>query len=1085
MDSAVSDQKVLKGNIGRTYKLLDLLGDGLTAQVFRAQADNPDEEVAVKALRPGLEESIAKRFESEHRMVAAVWDALRAEPTGAAAPNGLDDSPATPPQSYEFCAASDQQPAFVAMELMPGRKVEWLLAEHGAFAELLGLRLGLQLFGLLYVLHGRMKRSYDDFKFENLWWEPETQRLRVTDWNVLGEEKDLAAKVAWDLERGARALLRVLTGVPLRPELRLDQQPRWSQLSAGVQALLKRMLDADKGRRPHSAKEICKELRLLIGYWLIEPARGLRNAEAAQDGIVEGQDAATLDEETLRRVEPTARQTLSALSVLHMRQQQEAATAPTAWPAELVQRLDALQARAEQYAPSPERMVNTALTMLEGHSFAAAAAKLRDAVQLFPDHLPAHRWLELAEAMAAGKALVVGENSRWQNAIKRCDTGDFEGASGVLANLPVQFAVGLRGEVAVHLAVKQAQVDSTQIIQKLQQVAQSRTALANMRDNQQSAYATALQEALDIELERWEETLKKQVEAEQRRAQATAEASEFTQLSTPFNRERGVERAEDRLHLFLNEPAVVEAVLQLGEKCLEAKSYHLATRAFYTGATLDHDRAPAFRLRWLVAHAAYLRSNGETAQSLAEVDHASAAVRSAYESMDSGSPEAAKILSLLKPLMAKGRKPITEVLAATLKEALKTDGDAASAVIGEQLGTSHLAVALDGTLKRQYLIRLDHRGRTAMDAIVQTYSGLSPAVLAVLTKYYNAQGKSLAQAKDEASAREEIARALEFPYHQSVALVKILLEAVQDPQKKMGLARQWRDMAHACGAEMQGNPVPVPSPSPIPSPAPADQNVELMKLLNSNDPRDWLKVIGTPYDENAHWSDDVIKLMKKRHTEMMSHQRDMDSIFKSLDRDPVTTAREFQELQRNLQWVSLWDTSKSDWVEAETLRLKMDSAAHTAQEKQLLQSALDPYLSASTNSAGNVAPSSGRYPSDSLHALLGRPIRDSETLTDLRRRIQGLLQTNKTYEDVLKGQYGSLQVWEEEERWLMKAEEMKKNNTDAGEGSRSHGIDALRSLDDLKKKPCWKPYIPTDERTVFTKVKERLEAVAGVAWRGR
>ncbi|QLQ08529.1 MAG: hypothetical protein HZY76_22805 [Anaerolineae bacterium] len=224
------------------------------------------------------------------------------------------------------------------------------------------------LFGLLHILHDRMRRSYDDFKFENLWWEAEAQRLRVTDWNVMGDEKDLGVRVPWDLERGARVLLRVLTGAPLRPELRLDQQPR-SQLSAGVQALLKRMLEMDRNRRPKTAEEICKELSLLIGYWLIESGRGLRNIEAALDGIAYGQDAAMLDEETLRRIEPTVRQTLAALSILHLRQQQETAAMSQAWPVALVQQLDTLQARAEQYAPSPERMVNTALTLLNGHSF--------------------------------------------------------------------------------------------------------------------------------------------------------------------------------------------------------------------------------------------------------------------------------------------------------------------------------------------------------------------------------------------------------------------------------------------------------------------------------------------------------------------------------------------------------------------------------------------------------------------------------------------------------------------------------------------------------------------------------------------
>lgn len=1158
----------LSGNGDRTYTLLDLLGDGLTARVFRAQATNPDEIVAVKALRPGLEVSIVERFHSEHLMVLNVrgkLEAVAAERSGASSPHDLNDGPATPPKSYEFCAATEEQPAFVAMEYMSGRKVEWLLAERGKFPELLGLRLGLQLFGLLHVLHTHLECTYDDFKFENLWWEEDAERLRVTDWNVLGKKEDLASKVPWDLERGARALLRVLTGAPLRPELRLDQQPGWDKLSVGAQALLRRMLDLEKQRRPQSAEEVCKELSLLIGYWRIEPGRGLRNAEAALDGIAEGQEAADLDEAARRRIEPTVRQVLAALSILHLRYPQEVEGASAAWPKELVQRLDALQERAEQYAPSADRLVSAARTMLDGHSFPTAAAKLRDAVQLFPDHLPAHRWLELAEAMAAGRALAVGENSRWQNAIKRCDTGDFEGASGVLANLPVQFAVGLRGEVAVHLAVKQAQGDSAQIEKKLQQVAQARTALATMRDNQQSAYATALQEALGTELETWEESLKKQAEAEQRRAQATAEASAFARLSTISSLEKGVERAEERLHLFLDEPEVVKAVLQLGEKCLEAEQYHLAARAFFTGAVLvtteitdhafagvlteptrtveptrhvsygpllDHDHALAFRLRWLVAHAAYLRSVNDP-HSDGEVERAKNAIK---EARRGGVEAAATLDALWKHLAPPGQPLDTALFADTLKKALQKDETGVIAVIGEQLDASKLASALDGKLKTLDLSKLDRKTKKTLDGIVQTHSGLSPSVLDILTAYNSAHGKALSQTQDLAQAKVAIAWALEFPYHQSVALVKILLEAVQDPQKKMGLARQWRDMAHQCGAEMleREKPVPVPPPRPVPTsdpvpapkplPAPLDQNAELLRLLNSNDPRDWLKVLDTPGEKRVNWSDAVRILYGKRLEEIKNHRRKMEDMARALEQDPVAVDRDFQAWQTSQQWVSCWDARVGNWVEVAALGLKIGRAAATAEAKKWLQAAqemqkqgkspsevkdaavrgmaytkADPdvmrhlkelsrnpagatqstpglrSLPDAARAAADITKLSSPHPPDSLQALLERPIRESATLTDLRQRIQGLLQTNQKHEGVLTRQYGSLQIWEEEDRWLKGVETMQFRP----ESAKSHAAEALRNLEALTNMEHWHPYIPTDRQTVFATTKTRLQAIAG------
>lgn len=126
-----------------------------------------------------------------------------------------------------------------------------------------------------------------------------------------------------------------------------------------------------------------------------------------------------------------------------------------------------------------------------------------------------------------------------------------------------------------------------------------------------------------------------------------------------------------------------------------------------------------------------------------------------------------------------------------------------------------------------------------------------------------------------------------------------------------------------------------------------------------------------------------------------------------------------------------------------------------------------------------VAPSPNGHPPDSLRALLERPLCESSSLTDLRRRLHGLLQEDTVHAALIKHQYDSLLVWELEEVVLAGAENLRNyGNVDAR--AKAHAAQAIEHLDALTRVDYWRPYIPTDQPTVFDTVRGRLQAIAAL-----
>jgi serine/threonine protein kinase len=98
--------------IGERYRLLERIGEGGAAHVWRARDEQLGRIVAVKFLRRDADEAFRRRFASEARRAAAV-----------AHPNAV----------LVYDAVDDPSEPFIVMEMVEGRSVDAIVRERGPF----------------------------------------------------------------------------------------------------------------------------------------------------------------------------------------------------------------------------------------------------------------------------------------------------------------------------------------------------------------------------------------------------------------------------------------------------------------------------------------------------------------------------------------------------------------------------------------------------------------------------------------------------------------------------------------------------------------------------------------------------------------------------------------------------------------------------------------------------------------------------------------------------------------------------------------------------------------------------------------
>lgn len=261
-------------------RIIRQIGSGLTSEVYEGQLiDLPDQpRVALKA-RKELEFARAREFfKGEAEILAKLpgledeINPLRGLPTDAHVAAG------------HYGIGQHNSVEFLVMEFMTGRPITDLLEKSadGRLPEKQALTVGLYLFHTLDLLHSKLKRSYIDLKFENLWWEgpPESGRLRMTDFGTLedippGNDRPIRR----DLLVAGCYLCKMLIGfMPdfIVGELRDRPVPRIRRADAswGARQLLARLLHPNPEERPLSAVDVLTAswpdligLIDLVEYW--------------------------------------------------------------------------------------------------------------------------------------------------------------------------------------------------------------------------------------------------------------------------------------------------------------------------------------------------------------------------------------------------------------------------------------------------------------------------------------------------------------------------------------------------------------------------------------------------------------------------------------------------------------------------------------------------------------------------------------------------------------------------------------------------------------------------------------------------
>ncbi len=278
----------------RRLRIIKQLSTGLTGEVYKAQLLNEDEsviDVAVKAMKQ-LEFAMARQLFEQESQTLAMMQGYEEE-AGKKERLALKVAPA-----YYGRSQFNDVPYFV-MEFIKGVELPHLLETQadGKLPEAQALTLAWHLYRTLDIMHTRLKKTYIDLKFEDLWLVSDTDndggQLKLTDFGTLEDVKESQRGVKRDLLLAAVYLFTMLTGHTLDYSLGRLQEPAEHHIrqygvgmSWGTRQLLFRTLHRNQDVRPTNAAEVANELRILVNFWN-QPAEQLLNIAEVNLGRAE------------------------------------------------------------------------------------------------------------------------------------------------------------------------------------------------------------------------------------------------------------------------------------------------------------------------------------------------------------------------------------------------------------------------------------------------------------------------------------------------------------------------------------------------------------------------------------------------------------------------------------------------------------------------------------------------------------------------------------------------------------------------------------------------------------------------------
>lgn len=247
------------------YQLVERLGDGLTAVVWRGLDSSSGEEVALKLLRAGASEMVQELFWQETEMLAQLNHIEREWSKGAQ----------IVPQLRSVQRA--RKPYFFAMDLAQGHSLEWFVDANRRLDELQCLTVLDQLLGILDALHTRLGRARGNFAPRDFYLDAvnaQQPALSILDWS----HTDAATRetIQDDLAQTGALLYRLVThkSADTRGEVELLLAQRggaeWHAATTGTRSIVARALHPNPQKRLASAAELRRAVREQIAAWNLD-----------------------------------------------------------------------------------------------------------------------------------------------------------------------------------------------------------------------------------------------------------------------------------------------------------------------------------------------------------------------------------------------------------------------------------------------------------------------------------------------------------------------------------------------------------------------------------------------------------------------------------------------------------------------------------------------------------------------------------------------------------------------------------------------------------------------------------------------